>query len=104
MSSALAPSMLSGPITSSPHTPRLSRRPLLRSGLRSFSTSLSESVASLARIEIPSPGNRLDRRFDELALSLRRRERTDPTPRLVVTPSNELSSVCGELEHVVESL
>jgi len=43
-------------------------------------------------------------RFDELALSLRRWERPDTTLRLVDTPSDELATVFGELEHVVESL
>ena len=42
-------------------------------------------------------------RFDELALSLRRWERAD-TLRLVETPRDELATVFGELEHVVESL
>ena len=43
-------------------------------------------------------------RFDELALSLRRWERPDTTPLLVETPRDELATVFGELEHVVESL
>jgi hypothetical protein len=43
-------------------------------------------------------------RFDELALSLRRWERVDTTLHLVETPSDELATVFGELEHVVESL
>ena len=42
--------------------------------------------------------------FDELALSLRRWERPDTTLRLVETPRDELATVFGELEHVVESL
>ena len=43
-------------------------------------------------------------RFDELALSLRRWERPDTTLRLLDTPRDELATVFGELEHVVESL
>jgi len=42
-------------------------------------------------------------RFDELALSLRRWERAD-TLCLVETPRDELTTVFGELEHVVDSL
>ena len=43
-------------------------------------------------------------RFDELVFSLRRWERPDGTLRLVETPRDELATVFGELEHVVESL
>ena len=42
--------------------------------------------------------------LDELALSLRRWERPDTTLRLVETPSDELATVHGELDRVVESL
>jgi hypothetical protein len=44
-----------------------------------------------------------NRRSDELALSLRRWERAD-TLRLVETSRDDLATVFGELEHVVESL
>ena len=43
-------------------------------------------------------------RFDELALSLRRWERPDTTLRLVETSRDDLATVHGELERVVESL
>ena len=51
-------------------------------------------------LRMPNANNR----FDELALSLRRWERPDTTLRLVETPSDELATVHGELERVVESL
>src|SRR5438093_7873620 len=43
-------------------------------------------------------------RFDDLALSLRRWERPDTTLRLVETSRDDLATVHGELERVVESL